>query len=197
MVESGPASCRGRSTAAEAAGSWFLPGHVGGVFVVAQAEESRMAELARRGPFSEADLADQARLDPVHAGSWHVAARVRRLGALDPAPRVRVAADHELLGVLAFELQPVLGPARPVRRVSALGDHALPALAAGLLPVRLGPAGAVRAGPQRAAKGQHAAELLLALQERHTAQIRTIREHDIEHVVVHRNALDQSWQRRG
>src|ERR1039457_4279258 len=190
MVESGPAACRGRSTAAEAAGSWFLPGHVGGGFVVAQAEESRMAERARPGPFSRADLAHPA-------PALVVVAEDHRATPGRPPPRVRVAADHELLGVLAFELQPVLGPARPVRRVSALGDHALPALAAGLLPVRLGLAGAVRAGPQRAAKGQHAAELLIALQERHTAQIRTIREHDIEHVVVHRNALDESWQRRG
>src|ERR1022692_1517258 len=186
MVESGPASCRGRSTAAEAAGSWFLPGHVGGGFVVAQAEESRMAELARRGPFSKADLADQARLDPVHAGSWHVAARVRRLGALDPAQRRMQRAEHSLIetgphlarihqppALVVVAEQQRAEPGPPAPRVRVAADHALPALAAGLLPVRLGLAGAVRAGPQRAAKGQHAAELLLALQERHTAQIHT------------------------
>src|ERR1039457_944018 len=68
----------------QTAGSWPLPDHVGRVLVVAQAEVARMAELPGRGPFGEADLADQARLDPVHCGSRQIPAGEGGRGALDP-----------------------------------------------------------------------------------------------------------------
>ena len=57
---------------------------------------------------------------------------------LDPrAARRREAADHELLALLALELQPVARARGRVRAVGALGDQPLPALAARLLEERL------------------------------------------------------------
>ncbi len=56
------------------------------------------------------------------------------------SPRVGVAADDELLRVLALELQPVPGAPGPVGRVGPLGDDPFPALDAGLPPVRPAPA---------------------------------------------------------
>ena len=56
-----------------------------------------MAQLPASGPFGEPDLADQARLDPVHSGSWHLAHGERRRAALDfPQGRVQ-RAEHPLV----------------------------------------------------------------------------------------------------
>src|SRR5580692_5741901 len=136
-----------------------------------------MAELTVSGPLAEADLGDEARIDPVHARLRESARVERRAVALNSgqrrvqavqhavaepgadlarigqlavgvvvaeqeraqplarALRIGVAADHELLRVLALELQPVTRPRALVRRGGALGDEAFPAVAAGLLEV--------------------------------------------------------------
>jgi hypothetical protein len=54
-----------------------------------------------------------------------VAARVPR--------RVSATADHELLAVEAFDLQPILGPARVIGCRGALGDDPFQVELAGLL----------------------------------------------------------------
>src|SRR5271166_2353532 len=59
-----------------------------------------------------------------------VVAEQQRTEALPRALWVGVAADDELLGVLALELQPVSRPAALVRRGGALGDKTFPAIAA-------------------------------------------------------------------
>ena len=66
-----------------------------------------------------------------------VAVIVAQLQRAEPdarAPRVGVAADDELLCVLALELQPVPGPPGPVGRAGPLGDDPFPALGSVLRP---------------------------------------------------------------
>ncbi len=73
------------------------------------------------------------------------------------ALRVGPAADHELLGAHALELQPVVrAGAGTVRSVRPLGDQPLPPAFAGLLQVGLAVGVAVGAQPDRVA-GVHAA----------------------------------------
>jgi hypothetical protein len=68
----------------------------------------------------------------------------------DPgALRVGVAADDELLPVLALELQPVPVASALVGGIGPLGDQALPAVPAGLREVLLAVAVAVRGEPER------------------------------------------------
>src|SRR3974390_2719813 len=64
-----------------------LPYDLGWVLVVAQALEPWMAQLAVRRPFAEADLGDQTRLDPVHAGPRQAAAVERGPVLLQPGQR--------------------------------------------------------------------------------------------------------------
>ena len=54
-----------------------LADDIGGVLVVAQALEPRVAQLPVGGPLTEAHLGDQAGLDPVHAGAGQAAAAER------------------------------------------------------------------------------------------------------------------------
>src|SRR5258708_33182228 len=54
--------------------SWCLPHYLGGILVVPQALEPRVAQLPLGRPLAEANLGDQAGLDPVHSRPRQAAA---------------------------------------------------------------------------------------------------------------------------
>src|SRR6185312_2166533 len=82
------------------------------------------------------------------------------------ALRVGVAADDELLSVLALDLQPVPGPPGPVGRAGPLGDDPFPALGAGLPEVCLAVGVPVLGEAQGVAERQQPAQQPLALAQR-------------------------------
>ena len=117
------------------------------------------------------------------------------------ALRVGVAADHELLRVLALELEPVLGcgrpgrgrrrawrPALPSRRVQACSPEGL------AVPAR---SSVNRSGSR---KSTELGEQPLALGERQRPGVTAVRVEHVEQVVVHRDIVEQllrrDWRRR-
>ena len=80
-----------------------LADDIGGVFVVAQALEPRVAQLPGGCPFAEADLGDQAGLDPVHAGPRQLAA-VERGPVLLQAGQPRMQAVQRSLAEAGADL---------------------------------------------------------------------------------------------
>src|SRR5882757_9567785 len=105
-----------------------LPDHVGRALVPAESLEPWVAQLPGRGLLVEPGP-HLARIDELPVAV--VDAQQQRAEPDPAASRVGVPADHELLAILALELQPVLGPAGLVRGIGPLGDEPFPARLAG------------------------------------------------------------------
>src|SRR5260370_27122559 len=123
------------------------PPYVGGVLVVPQALEPRVAQLPVGRPLAEAHLGDEARLDPVHPRSRQVTAIERGLVPLQAGQRrvqavqgslVEAGADLagvdelSVLVVVAEQTRPEPRP-RPLP-VGQAADDARPARLAPELP---------------------------------------------------------------
>src|SRR4029450_4512405 len=109
-----------------------------------------------------------------------VEAQVQRAELTARTLRIRVAADHELLMQLALDLHPIAGAAARVRALRLLGDDALEALLERGVEEREALAHdvvAVARGPER---GHQAAQALLALDERQSAQIAIVEHEAVE-----------------
>src|SRR5581483_8902519 len=99
--------------------------------------ERRVAqpELSHR----RAELMEHVRVEPgpdlarILEPAVAVVAQEQRAELDTRAARFGIAADHELLPMLALELEPVLRARGHVRALGPLGNQPLPALAAGLL----------------------------------------------------------------
>src|SRR3954452_9473321 len=137
-----------------------------------------LAQLAQR--LAVESGAHLARVDEV---AVTVVAEQQRAELLARAARRGEPADHELLPVLALELEPVARARGHVRAVRALGDQPLPALAAGLL-VELDPvAVAVRGEPDRVGEAERAAQQALAREQGQAADVTPLEPDDVEYVV--------------
>src|SRR4051812_29875262 len=99
-----------------------------------------------------------------------------------------VAADHELLALLALHLQPVARAPVAVRAVGALGDETLPALAARLGEHRLPRPTAVRREPHAAGERQLRAQQPLAVEQRQRVDVAAVEPEDVEDVQEPRDA---------
>jgi hypothetical protein len=109
-------------------------------------------------------------------------------GAAAHSRRGREAADHEVLGRGAFQLEPGLAATGPVGRVAALGDHPLEAEPAGVADEHgaivlqvLAPAH----GPAGRSPVESPGEQRLAVEERRAPEVVAIEMEDVEGVEDH------------
>src|ERR1700722_19655913 len=140
-----------------------LPADCGGILVPVQTQVTRVAELAGRRPFREADLADEFGPHPVHPGPGQCAPAERRLrlfqcgeGRVQARQLGLVEAGADLAGVgelarfvvIADEQGAEAGPA--ALRIGEATDHELlTVLCLELQPVPAAAGGVAGGGPLR------------------------------------------------
>src|SRR4051794_21523923 len=148
--------------------------------------EGRIGALERPKPRPEVAQRRLVEAGPdlagVPQGAVVVVAEQERAELGARAPGRGVAADDELLALLALELQPVPRAPVAVGAVGALSDHALPALAARLGEHRLARLVAVRRQAHAVRERQLRAQQALAGGQRQRADVAAVQPQDVEDV---------------